>query len=216
MSPRCESRWIRFWSNIVRGIKKESDIFELNFLWMLWQMTSNRILYIITAKNYKPHLWGKSTNSLLRNLNTVIMLFIKKNPTRCINVSNFYYSIFIWSSTCFGRHTAHHQKPKTVKLHWQPLIFHTWKVNGRVVGGLCQAHCAWQSPPTTRRTSFHVWKTRGQQCSFRLLMMDGVSPVTCWVSYKYGIINVWYIAASYWIFLYELNYDARIDEHQVQ
>jgi hypothetical protein len=27
---------------------------------------------------------------------------------------NSYYSIFIWSSTCFGRHTAHHQEPKTV------------------------------------------------------------------------------------------------------
>jgi len=24
-----------------------------------------------------------------------------------------YYSIFIWSSTCFGRHTAHHQEHKT-------------------------------------------------------------------------------------------------------
>jgi len=24
-----------------------------------------------------------------------------------------YYSILIWSSTCFGRHTAHHQEPKT-------------------------------------------------------------------------------------------------------
>jgi len=24
-----------------------------------------------------------------------------------------YYSIFIWSSTCFGRNTAHHQEPKT-------------------------------------------------------------------------------------------------------
>jgi hypothetical protein len=23
------------------------------------------------------------------------------------------YSLFIWSSTCFGRHTAHHQEPKT-------------------------------------------------------------------------------------------------------
>ena len=28
----------------------------------------------------------------------------------CIKI---YYSIFIWSSTCFGRHTAHHQEPKT-------------------------------------------------------------------------------------------------------
>ena len=28
---------------------------------------------------------------------------------------NFYYSIFIWSSTCYGRHTAHHQEPETAK-----------------------------------------------------------------------------------------------------
>ena len=26
---------------------------------------------------------------------------------------NFYYYIFIWSSACFGRHTAHHQEPKS-------------------------------------------------------------------------------------------------------
>jgi hypothetical protein len=37
--------------------------------------------------------------------------FIKKNPTRCNNISKFYYSIFTWSSTCFGRHNAHHQEP---------------------------------------------------------------------------------------------------------
>jgi len=28
---------------------------------------------------------------------------------------------------------------KSLKLHWQPLVFHTWKVVGRVVGGRCQA-----------------------------------------------------------------------------
>ena len=28
---------------------------------------------------------------------------------------------------------------RTLKLHWQPLVFHTWKVVGRVVGGRCQA-----------------------------------------------------------------------------
>jgi len=35
-----------------------------------------------------------------------------ENPTRCHSVSKFYF-IFIWSSTCFGRHTANHQEPKT-------------------------------------------------------------------------------------------------------
>jgi hypothetical protein len=29
---------------------------------------------------------------------------------QCIKL---YYSIFIWSSSCFGRHIAHHQEPKT-------------------------------------------------------------------------------------------------------
>jgi len=31
----------------------------------------------------------------------------KENPTRCNKVSKFYF-IIIWSSTCFGLHTAHH------------------------------------------------------------------------------------------------------------
>jgi hypothetical protein len=30
---------------------------------------------------------------------------------------------------------------RSLKLHWQPLVFHTWKVVGRAVGGRCQAHC---------------------------------------------------------------------------
>jgi hypothetical protein len=35
-----------------------------------------------------------------------------ENPTIYNSVPKFYF-IFIWSSTCFGRNTAHHQKPKT-------------------------------------------------------------------------------------------------------
>jgi hypothetical protein len=29
---------------------------------------------------------------------------------------------------------------RSLKLHWQPLVFYTWKDVGRVVGGLCQVH----------------------------------------------------------------------------
>jgi hypothetical protein len=43
-----------------------------------------------------------------------------------------------------------------------------------------------------------------------------VSPETCRASYKYGIIKFWYTVASCWISLYELYYDARIHERQVQ
>jgi hypothetical protein len=42
--------------------------------------------------------------------------------------------------------------------------------------------------------------------------MAGVSPETCWASFKYGIIKK--SETSCCIFLYELYYDARIHEHQ--
>jgi len=29
---------------------------------------------------------------------------------------------------------------RSFKLLWQPLVFHTWKLVGHVVGGRCQAH----------------------------------------------------------------------------
>jgi hypothetical protein len=58
-------------------------------------------------------------------------------------------------------------------------------------------------------------KTRGCQCSFRLLMIGGVSPETCWASYKYEIIK---ILIHFWIlldFLHELYCDGRIHERQI-
>jgi hypothetical protein len=58
---------------------------------------------------------------------------------------------------------------------------------------------AWQRPATTRPTTFHACKARGCQGSFRLLMMDAVSPETCWASYKYEI-KFWYIVTSCCIF----------------
>jgi len=103
----------------------------------------------------------------------IIVQFIKKKPTRCNSVSKFYYSIFIWSSTCFGWHTAHHQEPKTALA-----------ASGFSYVEGCWT-CSW-------------WTLSGTA------MMGGVSPETCWASYKYGIIKFWYIVASCWIFLYEL------------
>jgi len=82
---------------------------------------------------------------------------------------------------------------RSLKLHWQPLVLHTWKVVGRVVAVPCQEHTRTASDNVHQlhvQTTFHVRKTRGCQCSFRLLMMGRVSPETCWSSYKYGIKKV--------------------------
>jgi len=101
---------------------------------------------------------------------------MKRNPTRCNSVSKF-----LLFHICMKPNMFRATPPiiRSLKLHWQPLVLRTWRVVGRVVAGCCR----W---PTT----FHVWKTRGCQCSFRLLMMGVVLPETCWPSYKYGIIKI--------------------------
>jgi len=94
------------------------------------------------------------------------------------------YQIFIipyfkWSSTCFGWHTAHHQEPKTAQA-----------ASGFAYVGSFRTWCCWMLSDTWKRrttsrpTTFHVCKTRGCLCSFRLLMMGCVSPETCWASFK--------------------------------
>ena len=77
---------------------------------------------------------------------------------------------------------------RSLKLHWKPLVFHTWKVVWA---------CSW-------------WTLSGTVC-----LMGGMSSETCWASYKCGIIKFWYIVASCWIFLYKFYYYARIHERQV-
>ena len=106
------------------------------------------------------------------------------------------YQTFIIPYLYEAQHVSGYTPPviRSLKMHKWPLVLHTWKVDGR-----CQV-VTWQHPATTRPTTFRVWKTRGCQCSFRFLMMGGVSPETCRASYKYGIINFSYIVESCWFF----------------
>jgi hypothetical protein len=52
------------------------------------------------------------------------------------------YQNFIVTYLYEAQHVSGDTPPiiRSLKLHWQPLIFHTWKVVGRVVDGRCQAH----------------------------------------------------------------------------
>ena len=51
------------------------------------------------------------------------------------------YQNFIIPYLSEAQHVSGDTPPiiRSLKLHWQPLVFHTWKVVGRVVGGRCQA-----------------------------------------------------------------------------
>jgi hypothetical protein len=42
---------------------------------------------------------------------------------------------------------------RSLKLYCQPLVFHTWKVDGHVAGGCCWAHCSRQHPPAACPTT---------------------------------------------------------------
>ena len=107
----------------------------------------------------------------------IIVLIHIKNATTCNSVSKFISYLYE------AQHVSGDIPPiiRSLKLHSQPLVLHTWRVVGRVVAGRCQC------PATTRPTTLHVCKTRGCYCSFRLLKMVGLSPETWWASYKYEI-----------------------------
>jgi hypothetical protein len=51
------------------------------------------------------------------------------------------YQKFIIPDLCEAQHVSDDTPPiiRSLKLHWQPLGFHIWKVVGCVVGGRCQA-----------------------------------------------------------------------------
>jgi hypothetical protein len=104
--------------------------------------------------------------------------------------------MFLNCSTCFGRHTAHHQELKIV-IAASSFTY--------VFG--CQ--------PLQRPATKKVCKPRGCNYSFEFLMMGGVSPETCWTIKKHWNNKFYYTVASCWFFLWDLYYYARIHEHQM-
>jgi hypothetical protein len=52
------------------------------------------------------------------------------------------YQNFIITYLYETQHVSGDSPPiiRSLKLHWQHLVFHTWKVVGRVVDGHCQVH----------------------------------------------------------------------------
>jgi len=105
--------------------------------------------------------------------------------------------MFLNCSTCFRRHTAHHQELKNCNCSlW--FYIRLW----------LPAADSCQQPQT-------YVKPEAEITVFELLMMSGVSPETCWAIKKHWNNKFYYTVTSCWLFLYNLCYDARIHEHQM-
>ena len=142
----------------------------------MWKILVERVRLQMTIWRMRIACW-------ITKLQTRTYNILQKNPTKCNSVSKFYYSLFLNEA----QHVLDNTPPiiRSLKLHKQTLVLHTWKVVGRAVVGRCQvAYATWQRPTTARPTIFHVCKARGCFCSFKLLMMGGVSPEACWTSFK--------------------------------
>jgi hypothetical protein len=115
---------------------------------------------------------------------TILPLNSQNAPTRCNRVVEFIVSMFLNSSTCFGRHTAHHQELKNCNYTHR---------NGR------------QSKTCVKpETAIKV---------FELLIMGDLSPETCWAIKKHWNNKFYHTLVSCSFFLWVLYYDTLIHEH---
>jgi hypothetical protein len=92
----------------------------------------------------------------------------QKRPTRCNLVIEFIIPKFIDGSTCFERHTAHHQELQTV--------FAASSLYTHVVTGSCPD---WVGTATGTADHHMGIYTRGCKYSLELLMMSGMPFETC-------------------------------------
>ena len=169
-----------------------------------FHVLSNSLLTVRTLNGMHPNYWNCCPmNHMLHTDKHFTSLYTSQQITDYQNVEHLMGRYNSYSESpnkmqhCIkiqlflilneAQHVSGNAPPtiRSLKLHNQPLVLHTLKVVGRAVVGLCQvAYATWQRPTTARPTTFHVCKTRGWLCSFRLLMMGGVSPETCWASFK--------------------------------
>jgi len=104
-------------------------------MWLFYlNITCRRDIWC-TLKSLEP--WSHTHDNLFFMFvdPCIIVQFIKKNLTRCNMYQNFIIP-YLYES----QHVSDDTPPisRSLKLHWQPLVFHTWKVVGRVVGGRCK------------------------------------------------------------------------------
>ena len=130
------------YNNLYRKIQSDATMYQhfiIPYLYEAQHVSGDTPSIIRSLKlHWQPlvfHTW-KGVGRVVGGRCQVQILCLT-NPTRCNkNVSKFYYS-YLYEV----QHVSGDTPPiiRSLKLRWQPLVFHTWKVVGRVVGGRCQA-----------------------------------------------------------------------------
>ena len=99
-------------------------------LWASFLVTAvNCVCYTETFRFLNACLYQVCSTIKMSEIHT-------ENPTRCICVSKFIIP-YLYEAHHVSGDTPH--IIRSLKLHWQPLVLHTWKVVGRVVARPCQA-----------------------------------------------------------------------------
>jgi len=115
-----------------------------------------------------------------------------RNSHRKCNKMSQCIQIFI-SYLCEARHVSGDTPPtiRSLKLHWQPLVLHAWKVVGRVVGGCVQLL-------QVRQLSTHAKpEAASAVLGSRWWAVCRPKHVELHINMKW---KFWYNVASWWIF----------------
>ena len=129
------------------------------------------------CRTQRLHLFSQL--ALMTALRNGQALFIKKYSTRCKNVSKFLlFHIYMKLDMFRATHRPSSGAYNCTGSLWffirggllDVQLVDVFRQSITVPENVHQLHV---------QTTFHVCKTRGCQCSFRLLMMGGVSPETC-------------------------------------
>ena len=106
--------------------------FQTSTVW-----SSNFQAWCCAGMLFVSHILSRTTMPYQYSITHYTVLTLK-NPTRCNSVSKFLLFLILNEA----QHVSIETPPiiRSLKLHWQPLVLHTWRVIGRVVAG------RWQRP----------------------------------------------------------------------
>jgi hypothetical protein len=155
------------WNNRKKNLSHGTETQNKTFNWSKLCLCEIMGMLMYVGGVHRNKYTCSGTVSILMFLDLcIIVQFMKKNPTGCNSVSKYYYSLFIWSSTFFGRHTAHHQEPKTAlaasgfsyiegcwTCGWWTLSGTVWQ---NLLVGTLSLICFFKNKQTNKQTNF--WK----------------------------------------------------------